>query len=325
MAKTKISEFDSNPANNTDIDGINLAEGMAPGLVNNAIRELMAQLKDYQAGLAGDNVTVGGNLSVAGTSSFTGNAAFSGTLTLSGRNVDAFPSGTKMLFQQTSAPVGWTKDTTHDNKALRVVTGTAGSGGSVNFTTAFASQSVGGTALTEANLPSHLHTYSGNTGGQSNDHAHSGTTASENQNHTHSGTTGGHSVDHAHFFSAGTSGAGAHSHSTTYPYEIYNTDGPQNLTGGNGGSSGSHEINGVGDHSHSVSGWTGGVSTDHSHNFTTSGISNNHQHAFTTGGVNQNHTHAFSGNTSSVGSGTTHTHSLNIAVSYVDVIICTKS
>ncbi len=59
MAKTKISEFDSNPVNNTDIDGINLAEGMAPGLVNNAIRELMAQLKDFQAGIASDNVTVG--------------------------------------------------------------------------------------------------------------------------------------------------------------------------------------------------------------------------------------------------------------------------
>jgi hypothetical protein len=58
MAKTKISEFDSNPVNNTDIDGINLAEGMAPGLVNNAIRELMAQLKDFQAGTAGDNLRV---------------------------------------------------------------------------------------------------------------------------------------------------------------------------------------------------------------------------------------------------------------------------
>ena len=54
MAKTKISEFDSNPANNTDIDGINLAEGMAPGLVNNAIRELMAQLKDFQQGTTTD-------------------------------------------------------------------------------------------------------------------------------------------------------------------------------------------------------------------------------------------------------------------------------
>jgi hypothetical protein len=66
-----------------------------------------------------------------------------------------------MLFQQTSAPTGWTKDTTHDNKALRVVTGTASSGGSVGFTTAFASKAVAGTVgdttLTTAQIPSHSH------------------------------------------------------------------------------------------------------------------------------------------------------------------------
>jgi hypothetical protein len=73
------------------------------------------------------------------------------------------PSGTKMLFQQTAAPTGWTKDTTHDNKALRVVSGTAGSGGSVGFTSAFTSQgvggTVGGTTLTTAEIPSHTHPY----------------------------------------------------------------------------------------------------------------------------------------------------------------------
>ena len=75
------------------------------------------------------------------------------------------PSGTKVLFAQTSAPTGWTKSTTHDNKALRVVSGAASSGGSVAFTTAFASQSVAGTVgstvLTIDQIPSHNHlTYS---------------------------------------------------------------------------------------------------------------------------------------------------------------------
>jgi len=46
MAKTKISEYDSTAANNTDIDSINIAEGCAPSGINNAIRELMAHLKD---------------------------------------------------------------------------------------------------------------------------------------------------------------------------------------------------------------------------------------------------------------------------------------
>lgn len=45
------------------------------------------------------------------------------------------PSGSKMLFVQTAAPTGWTKDTTHNDKALRVVSGTAGSGGAVAFST----------------------------------------------------------------------------------------------------------------------------------------------------------------------------------------------
>lgn len=80
------------------------------------------------------------------------------------------PSGTKMLFQQTSAPTGWTKDTTHNNKALRVVSGSAGAGGSVAFTDAFTTRSwntdnatatgtVGGTAITIAQMPSHGHVY----------------------------------------------------------------------------------------------------------------------------------------------------------------------
>ena len=40
-----------------------------------------------------------------------------------------FASGTKMLFQQTAAPTGWTKDTTHNDKALRITSGTVGTGG----------------------------------------------------------------------------------------------------------------------------------------------------------------------------------------------------
>jgi hypothetical protein len=89
------------------------------------------------------------------------------------------PSGTVMLFAQTAAPTGFTKNTTTgDNSALRVVTGTASTGGSVGFTTAFASQtptgsvsistvsgSAGATTLTTPQIPSHLHEMSGTPGG----------------------------------------------------------------------------------------------------------------------------------------------------------------
>jgi hypothetical protein len=73
MAKTKISEYSATSADNTDISNINIAEGCSPANVNNAIRTVMAQLKDQQAGTSGDSFTVGGNLSVTGTSTLTGN------------------------------------------------------------------------------------------------------------------------------------------------------------------------------------------------------------------------------------------------------------
>lgn len=82
MAKNKISEWSSTPASNTDVGGINIAEGMAPSDVNNAIREMMAQIKDQQAGYDGDNFTVGGNLAVTGTSAFTGASTFTGAVTV---------------------------------------------------------------------------------------------------------------------------------------------------------------------------------------------------------------------------------------------------
>ncbi len=63
------------------------------------------------------------------------------------------PSGTAMIFVQTSAPTGWTKSTTHDNKALRVVSGTASSGGTTAFTSVFTSRTI-----SLANMPSHTHT-----------------------------------------------------------------------------------------------------------------------------------------------------------------------
>ena len=80
-------------------------------------------------------------------------------------------SGTVMFFGQTNAPTGWTKDTVNNNNStLRCVTGSASTGGSVDFTTAFASQTptgsisissisgtIGSTTLTTPQIPSHTH------------------------------------------------------------------------------------------------------------------------------------------------------------------------
>lgn len=120
--------------------------------------------------------------------------------------ISSFATGTLMLFQQTAAPTGWTKQVTHDNKALRVVSGTASTGGTVAFTTAFASQAVSGTigstTLSTTQIPSHTHTVAGSIGScsgsvsgfwnqttnDSGDRTTSATGGGSSHNHTLTGT-----------------------------------------------------------------------------------------------------------------------------------------
>jgi hypothetical protein len=58
MPKNKVSEWSTTAASNTDIGGININEGCPPSGINNAIRELMAQVRDFQLGADGDGLTV---------------------------------------------------------------------------------------------------------------------------------------------------------------------------------------------------------------------------------------------------------------------------
>ena len=70
----------------------------------------------------------------------------------------AFAAGTKLAFPQASAPTGWTQDTSVNDYAMRIVSGTGGgTGGSVAFTTAFASGNTGATTLSTSEMPSHFH------------------------------------------------------------------------------------------------------------------------------------------------------------------------
>ena len=135
-------------------------------------------------GVTGTLAVANGGTGVT-TSTGSGNAVLSASPTLTGtplisaNKIDAFPAGTRILFQQTAAPTGWTKDTSQDDKALRVVSGTAGSGGSTSFTNVFTSRTpagsignttdtgaigsttstgvVGSTTLSTAEMPAHSH------------------------------------------------------------------------------------------------------------------------------------------------------------------------
>jgi hypothetical protein len=95
-----------------------------------------------------------------------GTISASGFVNAAGDPLTAIPSGTVMIFAQTAAPTGWTKSTTHNDKALRVVSGTASSGGSTAFTSVFTSRTIA-----EANLPAHTHTFSATTSTNGN-HSH---------------------------------------------------------------------------------------------------------------------------------------------------------
>jgi hypothetical protein len=142
-----------------------------------------------------------------------GDTTFTGSVTATTFYGDweNLPAGTAMLFVQTAAPTGWTKSTTHNNKALRVVSGAASSGGSVAFTTAFASQAVTGTVasytLTTSDIPSHNHSASSSSSVSDPGHAHSYTGVS-GSNSYNAGTGGNFTVPNAAGLTTGGAGTG---------------------------------------------------------------------------------------------------------------------
>lgn len=71
--------------------------------------------------------------------------------------IDNFPAGTLMLFSNTSAPTGWTKNTSYNDYSLRITTGTISASGSIAFSTLFARTATDSHTLTTAEIPAHSH------------------------------------------------------------------------------------------------------------------------------------------------------------------------
>ena len=231
-----------------------------------------------------------------------------------------FPSGTKMLFQQTSAPTGWTKVTSNvDNKALRVVSGTAGSGGSNAFSNTLGSRALTANAgnataggnvsvsvanttqggnVTVANTTAggNVSISSVSTSGTVNSHTLS---VNEIPSHTHSLTYGNTGTNRTRGTFSGWQGM---AYGGTRGFA--GSSGPTNATGGNGG------------HSHGFSG------SSHNHNGSLSGTAHSHNASFS----GSAHTH----NANASFSGSAHNHSISVgtldmAVQYLDVIIASKN
>jgi len=120
--------------------------------------------------LTANNVILGNGTSSPAfvAPSTTGNVLTSnGTTWVSSAPASEFSSGTRMTFNQTNAPTGWTKDTGTNNAGFRLVSGSVSSGGTEDFTTAFSSStavtvssisgSAGATTLSTPQIPSHSH------------------------------------------------------------------------------------------------------------------------------------------------------------------------
>jgi len=61
MSKTTVADWSTTASSNTDVGGISIAEGMLPSAVNNAMREMMAQIKAGVPYLSSTSVVMPGS------------------------------------------------------------------------------------------------------------------------------------------------------------------------------------------------------------------------------------------------------------------------
>lgn len=151
MAYTEVSISGYNATPPTD-DG---ASGATNTITWAKIKEKLGDpLNTAQASVDDNTATACGTIDSAVTSAESTISSLSSSLTTAQSSLYA-PSATRMPFIQTSAPTGWTKITTYNDYALRLVSGSVSTGGSTAFTSVFTSRT-----LTTSEMPSHDHSLS---------------------------------------------------------------------------------------------------------------------------------------------------------------------
>lgn len=167
MAATDIIPFATDPGANVESQAAYEADPQtATGFVSGTaasskLNKVWRQSSFMAAGLAsfcvaqGVDVPDDGDLNALVTEIEDALSNFIGTLIPS-----SFPTGTRIPFQQSAAPTGWTKDTTTagmNDVLMRITTGAVSSGGSQNFSTWNALAATGSHVLTSTEMPSHSH------------------------------------------------------------------------------------------------------------------------------------------------------------------------
>ena len=84
-----VADYNTDPNSNTSISGINIAEGCPPSGINNAIRQMMADIKTADNA----NVKLTGNQTVGGVKKFTSNVTIDGNISRSANTGEIRISG----------------------------------------------------------------------------------------------------------------------------------------------------------------------------------------------------------------------------------------
>lgn len=262
------------------------------------------------AGSVANALTAGTGISFSSGTTYNGSAA----LTINCTVTSPIPAGTVMLFYQAAAPTGWTQVTTQNNKDIRVVSGTGGgTGGTVAYTTAFASQTPAGTVSVTAGVGTLAVGIGTLAAGIGTLAAGVGTLSTGNT--TATGTNSGGAVS---AYTLATANIPSHTHSSPSINVGLGCGGAtivSNAACGAGTALVSNGTGGGGSHTHA---FTQPTFTGTAHNHTVTGSPS------ISGAPSLSGTPSISG-APSITSATFSGTAINLAVQYIDVIICSKN